>query len=246
MSNQELTKKGEFLFFQSEDGNIKAQVIAQDETIWATQKIMAELFDVEIHTINYHLKNIFETNELKRDSVIREIRVTASDGKNYNTKFYNLDMIIAVGYRVNSQRATEFRIWATKVLKEYLIKGFAMDDERLKQGSNFFGKDYFTELLERIREIRASERLFYQKITDIFAQCSIDYDKKSETAKLFYADVQNKLHWAIHQHTAAEVVVERADFNKPHMGLRSWGNQPKGGKVLKIDVTGSKKLSYRR
>jgi hypothetical protein len=178
---------------------------------------------------------VFKSGELEENSVIRKIRIAAADGKKYDTKFYNLDVIISVGYRVNSSQATQFRIWATKTLRDYIIKGFVLDDERLKNGTHF-GKDYFDELLERIREIRASERRFYQKITDIYAQCSIDYNKDAEITKVFYATVQNKLHWAITSHTAAEMISTRADANKPHMGLTTWKNGPEG-KIHKPDVS---------
>lgn len=228
-------KQSEIIFYSTPQGNIKVEIFFEDETFWLSQKKMAELFDVEVNTINYHLKEIFKTGELNEDSVIRKFRITASDGKRYNTNFYNLDAIIAVGYRVNSRQATQFRIWATKTLREYLIKGFVLDDERLKQGKHF-GKDYFDELLERIREIRASERRFYQKITDIYAQCSIDYIKDAEITRTFYKTVQNKLHWAITGQTAAELIAGRADASKPNMGLTTWKNSPKG-KILKSDVT---------
>jgi len=193
----------------------------EQETFWLSQKKMAELFGVDVRTVNEHLQNVFKTNELDKDSVIRNFRITAADGKNYDTQFYNLDAIIAVGYRVNSHEATRFRIWATQTLREYIIKGFVLDDERLKQGKKF-DKDYFDELLERIREIRASERRFYQKINDIYAQCSADYDPKAEITLLFYKTVQNKLHWAITGHTAAELIAEGADASKPYMGLTTW------------------------
>jgi len=193
------------------------------------------LFGVEVHTINYHLKEIFKSQELQENSVIRKIRITAEDGKTYLTNFYNLDAIIAVGYRINSYQATQFRIWATKTLREFIVKGFVLDDERLKQGRRF-GKDYFDELLERIREIRASERRFYQKITDIYAQCSIDYDPKADITLTFYKTVQNKLHWAITGKTAPEIIASRADAKKPYMGLQTWRNSPKG-KILKTDVS---------
>lgn len=225
----------EILLYTAPEGNAHIEVFFEQETFWLSQKKMAELFGVEVQTINYHLKEIFKTNELDEDSVIRKIRITAEDGKNYLTNFYNLDAIIAVGYRVNSGEATRFRIWATKTLREYIIKGFVLDDERLKQGKKF-DKDYFDELLERIREIRASERRFYQKIADIYAQCSVDYDAKAEITQLFYKTVQNKLHWAITGHTAAELIVERADASKLHMGLTTWKNAP-SGKILKSDVT---------
>lgn len=226
-----------FLFYTGADGTTKVQVIVGDETVWASQKGMGEIFDVETATINYHLKEIFASTELDEQTVIRNFLITASDGKKYDTKFYNLDAMISVGYRVNSLNATRFRKWATKVLSSYLIKGFALDDDRLKQGKQLFGKDYFDELLEKIREIRASERRFYQKITDLYAQCSIDYDKDSPLTQQFYAHVQDKLHYAIHGHTAAELIKLRADATKPHMGLQTWSNQGKGGKITKIDVT---------
>lgn len=225
----------EILLYTAPEGKTHIEVFFEQETFWLSQKKMAELFGVEVNTINYHLKEIFKTNELSEDSVIRKIRITAEDNKTYLTNFYNLDAIIAVGYRVNSHEATRFRMWATKTLREYIIKGFVLDDERLKQGKKF-DKDYFEELLERIREIRASERRFYQKITDIYAQCSADYDSKAEITLLFYKTVQNKLHWAITGHTAAELIAERANASKPHMGLTTWKNAPKG-KILKSDVT---------
>lgn len=226
-----------FLFYSSSDGTTKVQVVLGNETVWASQRGMAEIFGVEINTINYHLKEIFASSELDENSVIRKIRTTASDSKNYETNFYNLDAIISIGYRVNSYQATQFRKWATTVLKEYLIKGYTLDDERLKQGNQLFGKDYFDELLERIREIRASERRFYQKVTDIYSQCSIDYDKNSPISQKFYAHVQDKLHYAIHGHTSAELIELRADAAKPSMGLCSWKNGGKGGKITKLDVT---------
>lgn len=234
----------QFLFYASDDGTIKVQVVLGNETVWASQKGMAEIFNVEVPTINYHLKEIFKSGELEENSVIRKILITAADGKNYDTNFYNLDAIISIGYRVNSYQATQFRKWATGILKEYLIKGFALDDDRLKQGNRLFGRDYFDELLERIREIRASERRFYQKITDIYAQCSIDYDKNAPTTINFYAHIQDKLHHAIHGHTSAELIKLRADSTKPHMGLMSWKNGKKGGKITKLDIaTGKNYLS---
>jgi hypothetical protein len=229
-----MPETNDIIFYQTPSGQIKIEVIYQDETFWLSQKKMAELFDVSISTINEHLKNIFKTNELDELAVIRKFRITAADGKNYNTNFYNLDAIIAVGYRVNSQRATQFRMWATQTLKEFIIKGFVLDDERLKQGQRF-GKDYFDELLERIREIRASERRFYQKITDIYAQCSIDYDKNAQQTRTFYQTVQNKLEWAITGHTAPELIAQRANSEQPNMGLKTWKNAP-DGKILKSDV----------
>lgn len=231
----ELPQQSDILFYTTPEGDVKIDVFLQDETVWLTQKRMAKLFGVEIHTINYHLKEIFKSGELIEDSVIRKFRITATDGKKYDTNFYNLDAIISVGYRVNSERATKFRIWATTILREYVIKGFAIDEKRLKNGVHF-GKDYFDELLEKIREIRASERRFYQKITDIYAQCSIDYDPQSEITKEFYATVQNKLHWAITGKTAAEIIASRVKSSKSNMGLTTWKNAPKG-KILKSDVS---------
>ncbi|HEY8972323.1 MAG TPA: virulence RhuM family protein [Puia sp.] len=227
-------EKFEILLYSIPEGKATIEVFFEEETFWLSQKKMAELFNVSVKTISEHLQNIFNTNELEIDSVIRNFRITAADGKNYNTQFYSLDAIIAVGYRVNSMEATRFRIWATKTLREFIIKGFVLDDERLKQGKNF-GKDYFEELLERIREIRASERRFYQKITDIYAQCSIDYDPKAEITLTFYKTVQNKLHWAVTGQTAAEIIHQRADATKPNMGLTTWKNAP-DGKILKTDV----------
>ncbi len=224
-----------FILYTDDNGDVKVEAFVQDETIWLTQKGMAELFGSAKSTISEHLKNIFERGELKENSVVRKIRITASDGKNYNTNFYNLDAIIAVGYRVNSKRATKFRIWATKILREYIIKGFVLDDNRLKQAKTVFGKDYFDELLERVRSIRASERRIYQKITDIFAECSIDYDKDSEITKEFYATVQNKFHFAITGQTAAEIIFNKANANKPFMGLTTWKNAPTG-RILKSDT----------
>lgn len=226
----------DFLFYSGGDGSIKVQVILGDETVWLSQRGMAEVFGVDVRTISYHLGEIFRSGELNENSVIQKIWITANDGKNYNTNFYNIDAIISVGYRVNSQEATQFRIWATSVLREYLIKGFTLDDERLKQGKSYFGKDYFDELVERVREIRASERRFYQKITDIYAQCSIDYSPNSPVTQTFYATVQNKLEWAITGKTASEIIRTRADSRKPFMGLTSWKNESKGGKILKSDV----------
>lgn len=235
MENELVPQFSDIIFYSSPEGDVRVEVLFGDETFWLSQKRMAELFGVEVHTINYHLKEIFESKELREDSVIRKFRITAADGKKYLTNLYNLDAIIAVGYRVNSYQATRFRIWATKTLKEFIIKGFVLDDERLKQGRRF-GKDYFDELLERIREIRASERRFYQKITDIYQQCSIDYDKDAEITQTFFKTVQNKLHWAIAGKTAAQIVAERADADKPYMGLKTWKNAPKG-KILKSDVS---------
>lgn len=227
----------DIILYSSPDGHIRVDVHYEDETFWLTQKRLAVLFGVEVNTINYHLKEIFKSGELIEDSTIRKIRIVQQEGNRSverNVDFYNLDAIIAVGYRVNSKQATQFRIWATNVLREFIIKGFVLDDERIKYGSRF-GKDYFDELLDRIREIRASERRFYLKITDIYEQCSIDYYKDAEITKTFFKTVQNKLHWAITGHTAAELIAQRADASKPNMGLKTWKNAPQG-KVLKGDI----------
>ncbi len=233
----DLEKYTDFLFYNSEDGTTKVQVIAdrETETIWTTQKGMSEIFGVEVPAISKHLKNIFEDGELVEDSVISKMETTASDGKKYLTNYYNLDAIISVGYRVNSAQATRFRIWATQILREYMIKGFALDDERLKQGGQMFGKDYFTELLERVREIRASERMFYQKLTDIYAQ-SIDYDSKAPITIEFYSSIQNKLEYAVTGRTAAEIIISRADHKLPNMGLMTWKDSKKGGKIQFTDT----------
>ncbi|WP_276974326.1 virulence RhuM family protein [Flavobacterium filum] len=223
------------VFYQSEKQNVTINVTYLNESFWLSQKMIAQLFGVDRTVITKHLKNIFETNELNEDSVSAIFAHTAEDGKNYNTKFYNLDAIIAVGYRVNSKEATQFRIWATQTLKEFILKGFVLNDEMLKNGKAF-GKDYFDELLERIREIRSSERRLYQKLGDIFEQCSADYTKNAEETKLFFKMVQNKLHFAISGKTAAEIIYERADKTKDFMGLTTWKNAPKG-KVLKSDVS---------
>ena len=228
----------EFLLYTTPNSDIKVETYLHNESLWLPQKRMAELFGVQRPAITKHLKNIFESNELEEDSVSSILEHTAEDGKNYQTKYYNLDAILSVGYRVNSSQATQFRIWATKILREYIIKGFAMDDDRLKNGQ-YFGKDYFKELLERVRSIRASERRIYQQITDIFAECSIDYDRNSQTTKDFYASVQNKFHFAITGKTAAEIVYENADIKKPNMGLTTWKNSP-NGRVLKSDTTVAK------
>lgn len=222
------------LLYKTNQGETHIEVVFNSETFWLTQKRMSELYGVDVRTVNYHLKEIFNSKELKEQSVIRKIGITAADGKNYDTMLYNLDAIIAVGYRVNSYQATQFRIWATAVLKELIIKGFVLDDERLKQGKHF-GKDYFDDLLERIREIRTSERRYYQKITDVYAECSADYDAKAETTKLFFKMVQNMMHWAITHQTAAEIIYTRADAEMPHMGLTSWKNAP-NGRVQKSDT----------
>ena len=227
----------EIVFYSTPDGDKKVEVLFQDENFWLTQKALAGLFNVKVPAVSKHLKNIFESGELVADSVISILETTAADGKTYKTKYFNLDAIIAVGYRVNSYQATQFRIWATKTLKEFIIKGFVLDDERLKQGKRF-GKDYFDELLERIREIRASERRFYQKITDIYALAA-DYDKDAPITKDFFATVQNKLHWAITGKTAAEIIYASADAGKIHMGLTNWKQAP-DGKIMKSDVSVAK------
>lgn len=230
-------RESNIIFYNSPQGNVQIEVVYNAETFWLTQKKMAELFGVAVPAISKHLKNIFDSGELQEFSVVSKMEITAADGKKYQTTFYNLDAVIAVGYRVNSVRATQFRIWATKILKEFIIKGFALDDQRLKQGKKF-GKDYFDELLERIREIRASERRFYQKITDIYA-LSADYDKNALLTKDFYAETQNKLHWAITGKTAAEIIYSTTDAKKIYIGLTTWKNAP-DGKILKSDVTVAK------
>ena len=226
----------QFLLYNMPDADGKVQVVIKGETLWCTQKAMAQLFGVGIPAISKHLKNIFEEGELVADSVISKMETTAADGKNYTTTYYSLDAIIAVGYRVSSLKATRFRQWATKILNEYIKKGFAMDDERLKQGNAVFGKDYFRELLERIRSIRTSERRIWQQITDIYAECSTDYDKNSPTTRDFYAMIQNRFHYAITGQTAAEIIYSKADHTKDHMGLTTWKNAP-DGRVLKSDVS---------
>ncbi len=228
----------DIIFYTTPQGNVKIQVMCNDDTFWLTQKAMSELFGVKVPAISKHLTNIYKEGELSESTTISKMETVVSRGFRGDVveklDFYNLDAIIAVGYRVNSMQATQFRIWATKTLKEFIIKGFVMDDERLKQGSRF-GKDYFDELLERIREIRASERRFYLKITDIYEQCSIDYKKDAEITQTFFKTVQNKLHWAITKNTAAQLIAERADANKPNMGLQTWKNAPIG-KILKSDI----------
>ena len=226
----------QFLIYRSAEEDVSVNAIVKEESVWLTQKGMAELFGCSVDNISLHLKNIFASGELDKDSVTEKISATAADGKNYRTQFYNLDAIISVGYRVNSRRATRFRIWATGVLKEYMTKGFVLDDERLKQGRDAFGKDYFRELLERVRSIRASERRIWQQVTDIFAECSIDYDRSSPVTKEFYAMVQNKFHYAITGQTAAEIIYSKADHTKEHMGLTTWKNAPEG-RVLRSDVS---------
>jgi hypothetical protein len=235
MSDAEKSNEGELILYQTQEGTVRIEVLYESETFWLNQKKIAELFGVDIRTISEHFRNIFASRELAEQSVLRKIRTTAADGKNYLVNFYNLDAIISVGYRVNSTQATQFRIWATQTLREFIVKGFVLDDDRLKLNKRF-GKDYFDELLERIREIRASERRFYLKITDIYEQCSIDYDTNAEISKTFFKTVQNKLHWAVTGQTAAEIIVERADAAKPSLGLTTWKNAPHG-KVHKSDVS---------
>ncbi|MCB2198597.1 virulence RhuM family protein [bacterium] len=232
--------QGDFLFYRSEDGRTRVQVRIEGETVWLTQRLMAELYDKSVKTVNEHILNILEEGELTADRTIRKIRIVQTEGTREverNVDFYSLEMILAVGYRVRSRRGTQFRQWATATLNEYLVKGFAMDDERLKDVRNL-GRDYFDELLERIRDIRASERRFYQKITDIYTT-SIDYDPKAEETRAFFATVQNKLHWAIHGHTAAELISERAQADQPNMGLQTWKNAP-AGPIRRQDVTVAK------
>jgi len=247
MADDNFLQRTEFLLFQTQDGDEEArvQVAVKDETIWLSQRGMAELFGVDRSVISRHLKNIFEEGELVAEVVCADFAQTTQHGaiggktQTRGVVFYNLDAIISVGYRVNSRRATQFRIWATGVLKEYMRKGFVLDDDRLKQGQTFFGKDYFRELLERVRSIRASERRIWQQITDIFAECSIDYDRDAPVTRDFYAMVQNKFHYAITGRTAAELIMERADHTKEHMGLETWKNAP-DGRILKGDVTVAK------
>ena len=230
------SNEARFLMYRTAEDEVAVNALVKDDTIWLNQKAMAELFDCSTDNISLHLKNIFAEGELVKESVTEKISATASDGKTYATQFYNLDAIISVGYRVNSHRATAFRIWATGILREYMIKGFAMDDERLKQGQTLFGKDYFRELLERVRSIRASERRIWQQVTDIYAECSIDYDPKAPTTKEFYAMVQNKFHYAIVGKTAAEIVYDGADHTRENMGLTTWKNAP-DGRILKSDTS---------
>ena len=230
-----MSSDNQFLLYTAPNGSVKVDVFLQDETVWLTQKALAELFGVDRSVITKHLRNIFKGGELTEDSVCANFAHTAEDGKTYRTNYYNLDAIIAVGYRVNSYQATQFRIWATQTLREFIIKGFVMDDERLKQGKRVFGKDYFDELLERIREIRSSERRFYQKITDIYA-LALDYSADAPLTKEFFATVQNKLHWAITGQTAAELIYTAADATRIYMGLTTWKHAPRG-KILKSDVT---------
>jgi hypothetical protein len=234
-----------FLIYNTPDNDVRINAVIKDDTIWLTQKAMAQLFGVQVPAISKHLKNIFEEGELREDVVVSKMEVTTQHGaiadktQVKDANFYNLDAIISVGYRVNSSKATQFRIWATNVLKEFVIKGFVLDDERLKQGKTAFGKDYFKELLERVRSIRASERRIWQQITDIFAECSLDYDKNAELTQDFYATIQNKFHFAITGQTAAEIIYSKSDKNKDHMGLTTWKNSPQG-RILKSDVTVAK------
>ena len=236
-----MNKEIKFLMYSTPQGDVNVEAVVRDETLWLTQKAMAQLFGVQVPAINKHLKNIFSEGELIEEVVISKMEITTQHGaiegktQTQETQFYNLDAIISVGYRVNSAKATHFRIWATNVLKEYMLKGFVLDDERLKQGGQVFGKDYFRELLERIRSIRASERRIWQQITDIFAECSLDYDRDSEITKEFYAMVQNKFHYAITGHTAAEIIYSKADSSKENMGLTTWKHSP-DGRILKSDV----------
>ena len=228
-----------FILYTAPSGEIRVDVVLQNESVWLSQKAMALLFDCSADNVSLHLKNIFESKELEENAVTEVFSATASDGKTYKVKHYSLDAIISVGYRVNSTKATQFRIWATQTLKEYIIKGFVLDDNRLKQGQAIFGKDYFKELLQRVRSIRASERRIYQQVTDIFAECSIDYDSNAEITKNFYAIVQNKFHFAITGNTAAEIIFKTADAKKENMGLTTWKNSP-NGRVLKSDVVVAK------
>jgi hypothetical protein len=228
----------EYLTFLAASGSGGVEAVYADENVWLSQKMLGLLYDVETHTVNYHIKKVFADSELQEDSVIRNFRITAADGKTYDTQHYNLAAIIAVGYKVNSERAVQFRKWATGIIESFTIKGFAMDDERLKSDGSILGKKYFEEQLQRIREIRLSERKFYQKITDIYAT-SIDYDVTAAATRRFFATVQNKLHWAIHGQTAAEVIISRADASKDHMGLTTWKDAPQG-KIQKFDVSVAK------
>lgn len=233
-----MEENSNFIIYNNPNGEVKVDVYVEEETVWLTQKSMGELFGVSKSTISEHLSNIFETNELQKDATVRKFRTVQQEGGrlvNRDMEYYNLDAIISVGYRVNSRKATQFRIWATQTLKEYILKGFVLDDNRLKQGQTLFGKDYFKELLRRVRSIRASERRIYQQVTDIFAECSIDYDKNSEITKNFYAMVQNKFHFAITGKTAAEIIHLSANKKKDNMGLTIWKNAP-DGRILKTDI----------
>lgn len=233
-----MEENNNFIIYNNPNGEVRVDVFLEGETVWLTQKSMGELFGVVKSTISEHLSNIFETNELQRDATVRNFRTVQQEGErtvNRDLEYYNLDAIISVGYRVNSSKATQFRIWATQTLKEYIIKGFVLDDNRLKQGQTLFGKDYFKELLRRVRSIRASERRIYQQVTDIFAECSIDYDQNSDITKHFYAMVQNKFHFAITGKTAAEIIHQSANKKKDNMGLTTWKNAPEG-RIIKTDV----------
>lgn len=244
MKKGEHPREGEIILYTTPEGTTRVEVFFQDETFWLSLNQIAELFQRDKSVISKHISKIFKEGELQYSSVVAKFATTAADGKTYQVEHFNLDVIIAVGYRVNSRQATQFRIWATQILREFIIKGFALDDERLKQGKRF-GKDYFDELLERIREIRASERRFYLKITDIYEQCSIDYDKNAEITQTFFKTVQNKLHWAVTSKTAAEIIAERADAGKPHMGLMTWKKAP-SGKILKSDVVVAKNYMFEK
>jgi len=240
-------REGELILYRTADDAVRVEVLYQSESFWLDQRRMAELFGVDLRTVSEHLRNIYASGELSEEATLRKLRMVRTEGSREVARdiaFYNLDAIISVGYRVNSAQATQFRIWATQTLREFIVKGFVLDDERLKLNERF-GKDYFDELLERIREIRASERRFYLKITDIYEQCSIDYDKQAETTQTFFKTVQNKLHWAVTGKTAAELIAERADSTKPAMGLTTWKNAPKG-KILKSDVTVAKNYLIER
>jgi hypothetical protein len=241
MSDSGQPSEGELILYRTEEGAVRIEVLYEGETFWLSQKQIAELFGVEVPTINYHLKEVYGSGELRPEATVRRIRRVRREGNrdvSREIEFYNLDAIVSVGYRVNSVQATQFRIWATQTLREFVIKGFVLDDERLKLNQRF-GKDYFDELLQRIREIRASERRFYLKITDIYEQCSIDYDKDAPITRTFFTTVQNKLHWAVTGQTAAEIIATRADATKPSMGLTTWKKAP-GGKILKLDVSVAK------
>ncbi len=240
-------QEGELILYRTADDAVRVEVLYESETFWLDQRRMAELFGVDVRTVSEHLRNVYASGELSEEATLRKIRMVRTEGSREvarEVSYYNLDAIISVGYRVNSTQATQFRIWATQTLREFIVKGFVLDDERLKLNKRF-GKDYFDELLERIREIRASERRFYLKITDIYEQCSIDYDKQAETTQTFFKTVQNKLHWAVTGKTAAELIAERADAEKPSMGLTTWKNAPKG-KILKSDVAVAKNYLIER
>ena len=245
--NDQAPLEGELILYRTADDAVRVEVLYETETFWLDQRRMAELFGVDVRTVSEHLRNVYDSAELQEEATLRKIRMVRTEGSREVARdivFYNLDAIISVGYRVNSTQATQFRIWATQTLREFIVKGFVLDDERLKLNKRF-GKDYFDELLERIREIRASERRFYLKITDIYEQCSIDYDSRAETTHIFFSTVQNKLHWAVTGKTAAELIAERADAAKPSMGLTTWKNAP-AGKVLKSDVTVAKNYLIER